>query len=139
MGVCQRKDCALSILTTVFSRPTPDRIVCDAGSKSYYPPGERVVFTRDGGQLRTELPPTGGGVVKTLSGKIMEDILFHRWAEEYGMMILYDPAREVKIGDQFEVIPFHCCSTVNLHDQLVGIRNGIVEVVWPVTARGKAT
>ena len=138
-GVCQRSDCALSLLATVFSRPTPERIVCDMGNKSYYPPGYRLRFTKDGGQLQFALPPTASGVIRTPDGEIIEDIVFHRWGEEYGMLILYDLTREVKIGDQLEVIPYHCCDTVNLHDQLIGIRKGKVEVIWPIAARGKAT
>ncbi len=136
MGVCQWKDCALSLLTTVFSRPAPDRIVSDVGSKSYYPPGEWMSFTKDGFQMEWPLVAAAGGMVKTLSGEIIEDIVFHRWGEEYGIMILYNPAREVKIGDLLEVIPYHCCSTVNLHDEIVGLRNGAVEAIWPVGARG---
>lgn len=137
-GVCQWKDCAPTLLTTVISRPAPDRIITDVGSKSYYPPAEWMSFTKDGSQMNWPLPRTGGGVVKTLSGEIIEDIVFHRWGEEYGIMILYDPAKEIKIGDLLEVIPYHVCSTVNLHDEIVGVRNGVVETIWPVSARGKS-
>ena len=35
------------------------------------------------------------------------------------------------------VIPNHCCVTTNLHDEVVGVRGGEVEIVWPVLARGK--
>jgi len=33
-------------------------------------------------------------------------------------------------------VPGHCDPTVNLHDWIVGVREGIVECVWPVAARG---
>ncbi len=34
-------------------------------------------------------------------------------------------------------IPGHCDPTCNLHDWYVGYRGDRVEIVWPVTARGK--
>ena len=42
----------------------------------------------------------------------------------------------VKIGDRREVLPAHCCATMNLHRQAVAIRKGKVEAVWPIEARG---
>jgi len=137
MGVCKRKDCALSILTTIFSRPAPDRAICDVGSKGYYPPAEYLAFSKEGLQVNWPLPSTGGGVVRGLDGEIYDDIVFHRWGEEYGILKLTNPHRDLKIGDLIEVIPFHVCSTVNLYDELVGLRNGELEVIWPIWARGK--
>ncbi len=137
MGVCNRRNCALSILTMIFSRPAPDRAICDAGSKAYYPPGEYLAFSREGLEVSWPLPSTGGGVVKGLDGEIYEDIVFHRWGEEYGILRLYDPTRSLRIGDLIEIIPYHVCSTVNLYEELVGIRSGEVEALWPIWARGK--
>jgi D-serine deaminase-like pyridoxal phosphate-dependent protein len=137
MGVCERKDIAFAVLSQVFSRPAPDRAVCDAGSKGYYPPGEYLAFTEEGLQINWPLPSTGGGVVRGLDGEVYEDIVFHRWGEEYGMLTLYDPTRDLKIGDLIEILPYHCCSTVNLYDELIGVRKGEVELTWPILARGK--
>jgi D-serine deaminase-like pyridoxal phosphate-dependent protein len=137
MGVCERKDIAFAVLSQVFSRPAPDRAVCDAGSKGYYPPGEYLAFTKDGLQINWPLPSTGGGVVRGLDGAVYEDIVFHRWGEEYGMLTLYNPTRDLKIGDLIEILPYHCCSTVNLYDELIGVRKGEVELTWPILARGK--
>jgi D-serine deaminase-like pyridoxal phosphate-dependent protein len=137
MGVCERKDCALTILATIFSRPAPDRAVCDVGSKGYYPPAEWMSFTKEGSQMNWPLPSYGGGLVRGLDGEVYEDVVFHRWGEEYGIMKLYDTHRDLKIGDKIEIIPYHCCSTVNLHDELIGVRKGEVELRWPVWARGK--
>lgn len=137
MGTCERSACALSVLATVFSRPASDRAVCDVGSKGYYPPGEWLAFTKEGVLMNWPLDQTGGGILKSVDGDFMDDVVFHRWGEEYGMLTLYDPMRELKIGDPVEVIPYHCCSTVNLYDELVGVRNGEVEVTWPIWARGR--
>jgi D-serine deaminase-like pyridoxal phosphate-dependent protein len=137
MGSCERKDCALTILSTVFSRPAADRAVCDAGSKSYYPPGDFLAFTDEGLQVNWPLPVSAGGVVRKVNGEVYEDLVFHRWGEEYGIMKLYDSSIDLKIGDLVEIIPYHICTTVNLHDELVMVRNGEVEAVWPISARGK--
>jgi 3-hydroxy-D-aspartate aldolase len=47
-------------------------------------------------------------------------------------------AIDLKIGKKIRLIPGHCDPTVNLHDWYIGIRNGMVEAIWPVEARGAA-
>ena len=49
-----------------------------------------------------------------------------------------EPAGVLKVNDKLRLIPGHCDPTCNVHDWYVGVRNGKVEVVWPVSARGKA-
>ena len=41
-----------------------------------------------------------------------------------------------QVGDVVWLIPGHCDPTVNLHDWMIGIRDGKVETVWPITGRG---
>ena len=41
-------------------------------------------------------------------------------------------------GDELQVFPGHCCAAANLHDTVYAVRNGIVEEVWAVTARGRS-
>ncbi|MCZ6841393.1 MAG: DSD1 family PLP-dependent enzyme, partial [SAR324 cluster bacterium] len=41
-----------------------------------------------------------------------------------------------RVGDTIRLIPGHCDPTVNLYDWFVGMRNGKVESLWPITARG---
>ena len=43
----------------------------------------------------------------------------------------------VKIGDRREVLPAHCCATMNLHRQAVAVRKAKVEAVWPIEASGR--
>ena len=40
------------------------------------------------------------------------------------------------LGESILLVPYNCDPTINLHNWLVGVRNGIVEVVWPIAARG---
>ena len=47
-------------------------------------------------------------------------------------------AEEVQsLGAQIEIIPNHGCTTINLHDNYHVIRNGRLEAIWPIAARGK--
>ena len=43
-----------------------------------------------------------------------------------------------KLGEIVWLVPGHCDPTCNVHDWYVGVRNGKVETIWPVSARGKA-
>jgi D-serine deaminase-like pyridoxal phosphate-dependent protein len=40
------------------------------------------------------------------------------------------------LGELVKLIPGHCDPTLNLHDELVAVRQGRVKAVWPVAARG---
>jgi 3-hydroxy-D-aspartate aldolase len=105
---------ALRCLTTIISRPTHERAVCDAGGKT---------MSHDGG------PP----VVEHHPG-----LRYLRGSDEHGSMEVNPDELEgdLNVGDIVSLLPSHICTTINLHDVLVGVRNGVVEAVWPVEARG---
>ena len=64
-------------------------------------------------------------------------IAYNAGSDEFGVLRFTSPlSKEYKIGDKLEVIVPHCDPVVNEYDQMYGIRNGKVEVVWDVTARG---
>jgi len=42
-----------------------------------------------------------------------------------------------QVGDVVEVVPNHCCVVSNMVDEVYGVRDGTVEAVWPVAARGE--
>ena len=46
-------------------------------------------------------------------------------------------AAKPKVGEVVSVIPNHCCVVSNMVDEVYGVRDGKVEVTWPVAARGK--
>ena len=39
------------------------------------------------------------------------------------------------LGDALMLVPGHCDPTVNLYDELVCVRGGQVEALWPIAAR----
>ena len=57
-------------------------------------------------------------------------------SDEHGHLNLEGSNQTLEVGDKVRLIPGHCDPTANLHDWYVGIRDGRVECLWPVTARG---
>ena len=112
------EQCALNLLVTVVSRPTSNRAVIDAGSKT---------FSSD--QLGIN---QGYGLVLEYPEAILERI-----NEEHGMLDLSACSRKPQIGEQLRIIPNHACVVTNLHDEIVAHREGKVEAIWQVLARGK--
>lgn len=109
---------ALRILTTVISRPAPDRAVIDAGSKTLAMDASRG---RKGHGYVVQYP----------------DAVIARLSEEHGVLVLPPSAQGMRVGEKIEVIPNHVCPTVNLQDQLFVVRDGELVDTWDVIARGK--
>lgn len=57
-------------------------------------------------------------------------------SEEHTM--IHAPGHNVRVGDRLRVIPSHCCTTCNLHRQLVLHDEDRMLDVWPITAGGYA-
>ena len=53
------------------------------------------------------------------------------------MARLPDPDGVLKINEKLRLVPGHCDPTCNIHDYYVGVRKGVVECLWPVSARAK--
>ena len=60
-----------------------------------------------------------------------------RAALRHGWLTLAGKAKQIKVGEKLRFIPVHCCTCVNQHDEMIGIRNSKVEKIWPILARGK--
>jgi 3-hydroxy-D-aspartate aldolase len=103
---------ALFILTSVMSHAKEDKAIVDAGLKAQsVDSGLPVVFGRT-------------------------DVKYLKCSDEHG--VVEDKGGVLKVNDKLRLVPGHCDPTCNVHDWYVGVRNGKVEVVWPVSARGKA-
>ena len=122
-GSAGSEELALSVLATVVSSHFPPNATIDAGSKT---------FSGDRGVVGTDLDV--GGAIATGVGK---DVVVERLTEEHGMVRSNDGP--LHVGERLSFFPMHACASVNLADELYGIRGGLVERVWPVLARGKRT
>jgi D-serine deaminase-like pyridoxal phosphate-dependent protein len=116
-GAATWDDCAMQVRSTVVSRPTADRAVLDAGSKVLT---SDLYFLKDHGRI-VEFPEAR---IVALS-------------EEHAIVDLSACRDRPGIGDVISVVPNHCCVVSNMVDEVYGIRNGVVETIWPVAARGK--
>jgi D-serine deaminase-like pyridoxal phosphate-dependent protein len=59
------------------------------------------------------------------------------FSAEHGIITLEAPNESLRIGDVLDLVVGYSDATVCLHDQLYGIRDGVVEAVWPILGRGK--
>lgn len=60
-----------------------------------------------------------------------------RLNEEHGILKLEAHAQDLQIGDQVRLLPMTAATTINIHDFYFCVRNGILEEVVPVAARGR--
>jgi D-serine deaminase-like pyridoxal phosphate-dependent protein len=115
-GVGTPADCALTVLSTVVSRPTATRAILDAGSKA--------LSSDTGGQ-------PDFGALAGLDGARLTGL-----SEEHGWVTL--PADQaLAVGDRVRVLPNHACVVSNLFDVVHLISGETVVDVLPVAARGR--
>lgn len=103
---------AFFLLTSVMSHAKADKAIVDAGLKAQ--------------SVDSGLPVIYGRT----------DVEYVKCSDEHG--VVADPDAVLKVNDKLWLVPGHCDPTANVHDWYVGVRNGVVETVWPVSARGKA-
>lgn len=102
---------ALFLLTSVMSHAKADKAIVDAGLKAQsVDSGLPFIYGRD-------------------------DVEYVKCSDEHG--VVSDPNGVLKINEKLKLVPGHCDPTCNIHDYYVGVRNGKVETVWPVSARGR--
>jgi len=106
-------DFALTILATVTSRPTPTRIICDAGKKT---------MSSDAAMPRPCIP---------------DPIRSMGLSAEHTTIELAEPNTDLTVGDKIEFIVGYSDTTTMLHEELYGLRHDQVELVWPILGRGK--
>ncbi len=119
-GSVPLEDCALKVAATVVSRPTSDRAIIDAGSKT---------LTND---------PVAG-VDDDRFGLILEypEAAIYSLHEEHGHVDLSGCSMRPQLGDIVTIIPNHACGTTNMHSEVVAYREGNVVAEWAVAARGR--
>ena len=103
---------ALFVLSTVMSQAQTGIAVLDAGHKAVaVDSGLPTVWQRP-------------------------DIRYTSASDEHGKLQYGSETAAPKPGEKLRLIPGHCDPTVDRFDWYVGVRNGRVECLWPVAARG---
>jgi D-serine deaminase-like pyridoxal phosphate-dependent protein len=119
-GSVPLEDCALHIVATVVSRPTRERAILDAGSKT---------LTSD-----AAVGATGYGLL--LEHPQAE---IYNLNEEHGYVDVSACEHPPEVGDRVTIVPNHACATVNMHDRVRVHRGGDIVGALPIAARGKVT
>jgi 3-hydroxy-D-aspartate aldolase len=107
-------DCALTVLTRCISRPKLGEAMFDFGMNS--------CSDECGENYYSIVGPS----FKNLAG--VKTVIER---EELALAVLDNPRDDIRVGDAFEVFPAHSDTTAKLHSCYYGVRDGIVEVVWP--------
>lgn len=102
---------ALSVLTTVVSRPGRDRVTTDAGKKKL--------------SAEAGLPQP----------KAVDGLKLVGLHEEHGLLEASGSAQAIQVGAQVEFVPTTGCTTIHMYDRILGMRNDRVEEVLEIGAR----
>jgi 3-hydroxy-D-aspartate aldolase len=103
---------SLFVLSTVMSAPRAGVAVLDAGHKA--------VTVDSGLPLVWQRP----------------EVSYVDASDEHGTLSYASDARPLQLGEKVRLIPGHCDPTIDRYDWYVGVRNGLVECLWPIPARG---
>lgn len=122
LGAATMDDCALAVLATVVSKPAPDRVIFDSGSKT---------LTNDGARGFTAAPGHGAVVGH-------DNLLIERLSEEHATVKVTNGSTPLEPGDRVRIIPNHSCVVSNLVDQAWLVDGETVEAL-PIAARGRIT
>ncbi|MDQ3043940.1 MAG: DSD1 family PLP-dependent enzyme [Chloroflexota bacterium] len=105
---------ALTLRVGVCSRPAPDRVIIDAGRKAVDP---------------SNRPPEVRGL----------EAIGIAFSAEHGALTLAQESETPRVGDRLDLEIGYSDQAVHLHETLYAARGGIIEAVWPTSARGKLT
>lgn len=114
--------CAATVLTTIISRPTVERVITDVGAKGI------TAQRRNKGICTTN----GLGYIKGYN-----DVYIHDVFDEHAIIYNEKFRNEVHVGDKVEIIPNHICPVCNLYDKAYLISDGEVVEEIPIECRGK--
>jgi D-serine deaminase-like pyridoxal phosphate-dependent protein len=74
----------------------------------------------------------GYGILVEYPGALVASL-----SEEHAVVDLSQSAAKPRVGEVVRIVPNHCCVVSNMVDVVYGVRDGVVEVEWPVAARGR--
>jgi D-serine deaminase-like pyridoxal phosphate-dependent protein len=129
LGAATLDDCALTVAATVVSKPAPDRIILDCGSKTLSNDVARGIESVTGYgaiiQADADAPP-----------RVDESLTIERLSEEHATVRVV-PATRLAPGDRVRVVPNHSCVVSNLVDVVQLVEGNQVVETLPVAARGR--
>ena len=115
--------CAATVLATVTSKPTSERVVVDAGVKAL------TSFVRTKGICITP----GFGLVKGFN-----DLRIAKLYDEHGIILDSAANKKLRLGDKIQIIPNHICPTCSLYDTMYILDGENVVDEYPILCRGRS-
>lgn len=113
--------CAASVLASVISKPTAERVILDVGAKGM------TMQSRTAGICATP----GKGTLPDYPG-----VYIHSMYDEHAIIYNAEFREQIQIGDKVRVIPVHICPVCNLYDKLHLFRGDEVIDVIDIACRG---
>jgi D-serine deaminase-like pyridoxal phosphate-dependent protein len=128
LGSASWDDCALTVLSRVVSRPAPDRLILDAGSKTL-----TTDLARGAGDV------SGFGVVLESLESTQPDhsLLIERLSEEHATVRVRSGESRLKPGDLVRIVPNHACVVSNLMDEVWLVSGNYALDRIDIAARGR--
>lgn len=114
--------CAATVLASVISKPTDERVILDVGAKGI------TMQKRIVGITKTK----GFGYIKN-----SEDIWIDGLFDEHAIIYNREFRDKVKLGDKVEIIPNHICPVCNLYDKAYLVSKGKIIKEIDILGRGK--
>lgn len=119
LGTVDIQKCALTVLSSVISKPAADRVVIDAGSKT---------FALDKGAHGSDRVSGHGCIL----GKTAD---LARLSEEHGIIV--HRGQSFALGEKLRIVPNHACPVINLFDFVYLVDGDSVIGKLDVSGRGK--
>ena len=124
-GYCPDFEISLKVLSTVLSKPRAGTAVIDCGHHG----------------IGLDYSSTLAGYIPNFTGlpavESPRGARVNRLNAEHGVLDLKGgEAENLRPGDKVVMVPASGDAAANLHDYFFGIRDGKVETVWPIEARG---
>jgi D-serine deaminase-like pyridoxal phosphate-dependent protein len=123
-----RAACAAAVVCSVMSTSDPRYVVIDAGYKTFG--ADSLIQFRDMPGAFWDGMPSYGSV----QGR--PDLWLGRLAAESACVHYMDPTigpdKRLRVGDRLEIVPNNATLVIRLQEQIYGVRNGVIEHVFPV-------
>jgi D-serine deaminase-like pyridoxal phosphate-dependent protein len=133
LGAASLSDCALTVLATVVSKPSADRIILDCGSKTMAADAARGFSPLPGyGAVLRDLPITD-------TSRSDDGLMVERLSEEHATVRVLSGTTALEPGHRVRIIPNHSCVVSNLVDEAWLTDRDQVLGPMPIAARGKIT
>lgn len=103
---------ANKILSTIVSKPSSSIAIADVGSRAL------------------SIVPGGSPTVEDMPGVMVDQIYDNH------IVLKMDETTSLEVNDKISILPFYQDMLVNRWDQYIAVRDGVVEDVWDILARG---